>query len=182
MYCQVCRLLFMGGMECCRLKQSLQKEAPDKEDMPGWNWPRCLTTSRWWRATCCLDLQGAYQANYKRKTSFGTMPELAYGLNKTGEDGVRKAKLIKSIWILITIFYMKSWYTSAFAYFSDAIFWYDYKVNKDISVSEFMFRLSDHRTWVLIYEPKIFTVVLSPASWRGMFVLTIVYLTKELTV
>ena len=39
-----------------------------------------------------FDLQGTYQANYKKgKHIWNNRLELAYGLNKTGEDGMRKA-------------------------------------------------------------------------------------------
>lgn len=49
---------------------------------------------------------------------------------------------------------------------------YDYSINKDVSISEFM--APGYLTTGLgfTYDPgKIFTVVLSPASWRGTFVL-----------
>lgn len=39
-----------------------------------------------------FDLQGTYQINYKKEKHLWTNRlELAYGLNKTGEDGTRKA-------------------------------------------------------------------------------------------
>ena len=39
-----------------------------------------------------FDLQGTYQINYKKgKHLWNNRIELAYGLNKTGEDGTRKA-------------------------------------------------------------------------------------------
>lgn len=121
-----------------------------------------------------FDLQGAYQANYKKgKHLWNNRLELAYGLNKTGEDGVRKAN--DKIYLNSNYGYSiaKSWYASAFTTFQTQFSpGYDYKVNKDISVSEFMSPAYLTTGLGFTYEPnKIFTVVLSPASWRGTFVL-----------
>lgn len=49
---------------------------------------------------------------------------------------------------------------------------YDYSVNKDIAISEFMAPAYLTTGLGFTYDPgKIFTVVLSPAAWRGTFVL-----------
>ncbi len=99
--------------------------------------------------------------------------ELAYGLNKTGDDGTRKAN--DKIYLNTNYGYAiaKNWYASAFATFQTQFSpGYDYSVNKDVSISEFM--SPGYLTTCLgfTYDPgKIFTVVLSPASWRGTFVL-----------
>lgn len=121
-----------------------------------------------------FDLQGAYQANYKKgKHLWNNRLELAYGLNKTGKDGTRKAN--DKIYLNSNYGYSiaKSWYASAFATFQTQFSpGYDYNVNKDISVSEFMSPAYLTTGLGFTYEPnKIFTVVLSPASWRGTFVL-----------
>ena len=121
-----------------------------------------------------FDFQGAYQANYKKgKHLWNNRLELAYGLNRTGEDGTKKAN--DKIYLNSNYGYSiaKSWYASAFATFQTQFSpGYDYSISKDISVSEFM-SPAYHTTGLgFTYEPnKIFTVVLSPASWRGTFVL-----------
>lgn len=121
-----------------------------------------------------FDLQGTYQINYKKEKHLWTNRlELAYGLNKTGEDGTRKAN--DKIYLNTNYGYSiaKNWYASAFATFQTQFSpGYDYSVNKDVSISEFM--APGYLTTGLgfTYDPgKIFTVVLSPASWRGTFVL-----------
>ena len=121
-----------------------------------------------------FDLQGTYQANYKKgKHLWNNRLELAYGLNKTGEDGVRKAN--DKIYMNTNYGYSiaKNWYASAYATFQTQFSpGYDYKVSKDISVSEFMSPAYLTTGLGFTYEPnKIFTVMLSPASWRGTFVL-----------
>ena len=121
-----------------------------------------------------FDLQGTYQINYKKEKHLWTNRlELAYGLNKTGEDGTRKAN--DKIYLNTNYGYSiaKNWYASAFVTFQTQFSpGYDYSVNKDVSISEFM--APGYLTTGLgfTYDPgKIFTVVLSPASWRGTFVL-----------
>ena len=121
-----------------------------------------------------FDFQGAYQANYKKgKHLWTTRLELAYGLNRTGEDGTKKAN--DKIYLNSNYGYSiaKSWYASAFATFQTQFSpGYDYSISKDISVSEFMSPAYLTTGLGFTYEPnKIFTVVLSPASWRGTFVL-----------
>ena len=119
-----------------------------------------------------FDFQGAYQANYK-KDLWNNRLELAYGLNRTGEDGTKKAN--DKIYLNSNYGYSiaKSWYASAFATFQTQFSpGYDYSISKDISVSEFMSPAYLTTGLGFTYEPnKIFTVVLSPASWRGTFVL-----------
>ena len=121
-----------------------------------------------------FDFQGAYQANYKKgKHLWNNRLELAYGLNRTGEDGTKKAN--DKIYLNSNYGYSiaKSWYASAFATFQTQFSpGYDYSISKDISVSEFMSHAYLTTGLGFTYEPnKIFTVVLSPASWRGTFVL-----------
>ena len=121
-----------------------------------------------------FDFQGAYQANYnKGKHLWNNRLELAYGLNRTGEDGTKKAN--DKIYLNSNYGYSiaKSWYASAFATFQTQFSpGYDYSISKDISVSEFMSPAYLTTGLGFTYEPnKIFTVVLSPASWRGTFVL-----------
>ena len=121
-----------------------------------------------------FDFQGAYQANYKKgKHLWNNRLELAYGLNRTGEDGTKKAN--DKIYLTSNYGYSiaKSWYASAFATFQTQFSpGYDYSISKDISVSEFMSPAYLTTGLGFTYEPnKIFTVVLSPASWRGTFVL-----------
>ena len=109
----------------------------------------------------------------KEKHLWTNRLELAYGLNKTGEDGTRKAN--DKIYLNTNYGYSiaKNWYASAFATFQTQFSpGYDYSINKDVSISEFM--APGYLTTGLgfTYDPgKIFTVVLSPASWRGTFVL-----------
>lgn len=121
-----------------------------------------------------FDLQGTYQANYKKgKHIWNNRLELAYGLNKTGEDGMRKAN--DKIYLNTNYGYSiaKNWYASAFATFQTQFSpGYDYSVNKDVAISEFMSPGYLTTGLGFTYDPgKIFTVVLSPASWRGTFVL-----------
>ena len=121
-----------------------------------------------------FDLQGTYQINYKKgKHLWNNRIELAYGLNKTGDDGTRKAN--DKIYLNTNYGYAiaKSWYASAFATFQTQFSpGYDYSVNKDIAISEFMAPAYLTTGLGFTYDPgKIFTVVLSPAAWRGTFVL-----------
>ena len=121
-----------------------------------------------------FDFQGAYQANYKKgKHLWNNRLELAYGLNRIGEDGTKKAN--DKIYLNSNYGYSiaKSWYASAFATFQTQFSpGYDYSISKDISVSEFMSPAYLTTGLGFTYEPKkIFTAVLSPASWRGTFVL-----------
>ena len=121
-----------------------------------------------------FDFQGAYQANYKKgKHLWNNRLEPAYGLNRIGEDGTKKAN--DKIYLNSNYGYSiaKSWYASAFATFQTQFSpGYDYSISKDISVSEFMSPAYLTTGLGFTYEPnKIFTVVLSPASWRGTFVL-----------
>ena len=121
-----------------------------------------------------FDLQGTYQADYKHNRHvWKNRLELAYGLNKTGDDGTRKAN--DKIYLNTNYGYAiaKSWYASAFATFQTQFSpGYDYSVNKDVAISEFMAPAYLTTGLGFTYDPgKIFTVVLSPAAWRGTFVL-----------
>ena len=111
-----------------------------------------------------FDFQGAYQANYKKgKHLWNNRLELAYGLNRTGEDGTKKAN--DKIYLNSNYGYSiaKSWYASAFATFQTQFSpGYDYSISKDISVSEFMSPAYLTTGLGFTYEPnKIFTVVLA---------------------
>ena len=68
-----------------------------------------------------FDLQGTYQANYKKgKHIWNNRLELAYGLNKTGEDGMRKANdkiYIYQLWV----FYRQTLVCKCIYHFSDTI-------------------------------------------------------------
>ena len=81
-----------------------------------------------------FDLQGTYQANYKKgKHIWNNRLELAYGLNKTGEDGMRKAN--DKIYMNTNYGYSiaTNWYASAFTTFQTQFSpGYDYSVNKDV--------------------------------------------------
>lgn len=121
-----------------------------------------------------FDLQGTYQANYKKgKHLWNNRFEVAYGMNKTGEDGVRKAN--DKIYMNTNYGYSiaKNWYASAFATFQTQFSpGYDYSVNKDVAISEFMAPAYLTTGLGFKYDPgKLFSFVLSPASWRGTFVL-----------
>lgn len=169
--------LFMGvGMLSAQTEPAKEASPWTREGYAGLKLTQVSLTN--WAAggdnSVAFDLQGAYQANYKKgKHLWNNRLELAYGLNKTGEDGVRKAN--DKIYLNSNYGYSiaKSWYASAFATFQTQFSpGYDYKVNKDISVSEFMSPAYLTTGLGFTYEPnKIFTVVLSPASWRGTFVL-----------
>lgn len=121
-----------------------------------------------------FDLQGTYQADYKHnKHVWQNRIELAYGLNKTKDDGVKKTS--DKIYLNSNYGYeiYKNLYASAILNFqSQFTRGYDYGVSRDISVSEFMAPGYLMTGLGLTWTPnKYFTAVLSPAAWRGTFVL-----------
>lgn len=121
-----------------------------------------------------FDLQGTYQADYKHnKHIWQNRLELAYGLNKTVDEGVKKTS--DKIYLNSNYGYEihKNLYMSAILNFqSQFTRGYDYGVSRDISVSEFMAPGYLMTGLGLTWTPnKYFTAVLSPAAWRGTFVL-----------
>lgn len=121
-----------------------------------------------------LDLQGTYQADYKHnKHLWQNRIELAYGLNKTQDEGTKKTN--DKIYLNSNYGYEvhRNLYASAFVnYQSQFARGYDYAISRDISVSNFMapgyLMTGAGITWI---PNKYFTLVFSPATWRGTFVL-----------
>ena len=107
-----------------------------------------------------FDLQGTYQADYKHNRHvWKNRLELAYGLNKTKGDGLKKTS-------------DKIYLNSNLNFQSQFTRGYDYAISRDISVSEFMspgyLMTGFGVTWI---PNKYFTAVFSPVAWRGTFVL-----------
>lgn len=121
-----------------------------------------------------FDLQGTYQADYKHNRHvWKNRLELAYGLNKTKGDGLKKTS--DKIYLNSNYGYeiYKNLYASAILNFqSQFTRGYDYAISRDISVSEFMspgyLMTGFGVTWI---PNKYFTAVFSPVAWRGTFVL-----------
>ena len=136
-------LLCMGaGTLSAQTADSTQTSPWTKEGFAGLKLTQVSLTN--WAAggdnSVAFDLQGTYQINYKKgKHLWNNRIELAYGLNKTGDDGTRKAN--DKIYLNTNYGYAiaKSWYASAFATFQTQFSpGYDYSVNKDVAISEFM--------------------------------------------
>ena len=121
-----------------------------------------------------FDLQGTYQADYKHnKHIWQNRIELSYGLNKTKSEITKKTS--DKIYLNSNYGYeiYKRLYLSALLNFqSQFTRGYDYGVNPDVYVSQFMapgyLMTGIGLTWI---PNKFFTAVLSPAAWRGTFVL-----------
>ncbi len=121
-----------------------------------------------------FDLQGTYQADYKHnKHIWQNRIELSYGLNKTKSEITKKTS--DKIYLNSNYGYeiYKNLYLSAlFNFQSQFTRGYDYGVNPDVYVSQFMapgyLMTGIGFTWT---PNKFFTAVLSPAAWRGTFVL-----------
>ena len=121
-----------------------------------------------------FDVQGAYQANLKKgKHIWNSRIELAYGLNKNKGEGTQKSN--DKIYINTNYGYelAKHLYFSTLLNFQSQFSpGYDYAVNKDVSISEFMapgyFIVGPGISWI---PNKYFNATLSPISWRGTFVL-----------
>nr|KHM45721.1 hypothetical protein PU94_11300 [Coprobacter secundus] len=121
-----------------------------------------------------FDLQGTYQADYKHnKHIWQNRIELSYGLNKTKSEISKKTS--DKIYLNSNYGYeiYKNLYLSAlFNFQSQFTRGYDYGVNPDVYVSQFMapgyLMTGIGFTWI---PNKFFTAVLSPAAWRGTFVL-----------
>ena len=121
-----------------------------------------------------FDLQGTYQADYKHnKHIWQNRIELSYGLNKTKSEVTKKTS--DKIYLNSNYGYevYKNLYLSALLNFqSQFTKGYDYGVNPDISVSQFMAPAYLMTGVGLTWTPnKYFTAVLSPAAWRGTLVL-----------
>ena len=88
-------LLCMGaGTLSAQTADSTQTSPWTKEGFAGLKLTQVSLTN--WAAggdnSVAFDLQGTYQINYKKgKHLWNNRIELAYGLNKTGDDGTRKA-------------------------------------------------------------------------------------------
>lgn len=121
-----------------------------------------------------FDLQGTYQADYKHnKHIWQNRIELSYGLNKTKSEITKKTS--DKIYLNSNYGYeiYKNLYLSALLNLqSQFTRGYDYGVNPDVYVSQFMapgyLMTGIGFTWI---PNKFFTAVLSPAAWRGTFVL-----------
>lgn len=120
-----------------------------------------------------FDLQGNYQANYKKeKHIWNNRIELSYGLNQNKADGTRKTN--DKIYLNTNYGYSihKNLYLSALVNFQTQFTaGYDYAVNPDISISDFMapgyLIVGTGLGWV---PNKYITVTFSPVSYRGTFV------------
>ncbi len=122
-----------------------------------------------------FDIQGNYEADYKNeKHLWKNRIELAYGLNRNGTDGTKKTS--DKIYLNMNYGYeiYKNLYLSALLNFQTQFArGYDYAVSRDIYISEFMapaYLLTGvGLTWTPV---KYFSATLSPAAWRGTFVLS----------
>lgn len=121
-----------------------------------------------------FDLMFNYAADYKKeKHLWQNKIELGYGLNKTKSDGTRKTN--DKIYLSSNYGYAiaKNWYISGFLTFeSQFAKGYDYSVSKDDFISKFMspgyLSVGPGIKWT---PKKWFTATMSPATWRGTFVL-----------
>ena len=122
-----------AGTVLAQTTDSIQASPWTKEGFAGLKLTQVSLTN--WAAggdnSVAFDLQGTYQVNYKKgKHLWTNRIELAYGLNKTGEDGTRKAN--DKIYLNTNYGYAiaKSWYASAFATFQTQFSpGYDYSVS-----------------------------------------------------
>lgn len=121
-----------------------------------------------------FDMQGAYQADLKKgKHIWNNRIELAYGLNKNKGEGTQKTN--DKIYLNTNYgyeLYKKLYFSALLNFQSQFSPGYDYSVNKNISISEFMapgyLMVGPGISWI---PNKYFTATLSPISWRGTFVL-----------
>ena len=170
-------LLCMGaGTLSAQTADSTQTSPWTKEGFAGLKLTQVSLTN--WAAggdnSVAFDLQGTYQINYKKgKHLWNNRIELAYGLNKTRGDGLKKTS--DKIYLNSNYGYeiYKNLYASAILNFqSQFTRGYDYAISRDISVSEFMspgyLMTGLGVTWI---PNKYFTAVFSPVAWRGTFVL-----------
>lgn len=125
-------------------------------------------------SSVAFDLQGTYEADYKKdKHLWKNRLELSYGLNKNKGDGTRKTN--DKIYMNSNYGYQvaKNLYLSALVNFQTQFSpGYDYDVDPDVSISEFMSPAYLTTGVGLTWTPlSYFTAYISPASWRGTFVL-----------
>lgn len=121
-----------------------------------------------------FEASAIYQADYKKnKHIWQNRIELAYGLNKSGSDGLKKTN--DKIYLNSNYGYeiTKNLYLSALLNFQTQFSnGYDYAVSNSVPISKFMapgyLTIGPGITWI----PKpYFKLIFSPATWRGTFVL-----------
>ncbi len=122
-----------------------------------------------------FDLGFAYSLDYKKdKRIWNNRLELGYGLNRTTTNGTRKTN--DKIYLSSTYGYKisKYWYASTFMNFNTQFAQgYNYDVDPDNVISQFMAPGYLTAGVGFTYTPnKWFTATLSPAAWRGTFVLS----------
>lgn len=123
--------------------------------------------------TIGFDLKFDYFANYKKgRHLWNNRLELAYGLNKTKSDGMKKTN--DKLYFSSTYGYelAKNFYLSGLLTFqSQFAKGYDYNVAPDVFISRFMapgyLMAGAGFTWT---PKKWLIATLSPATWRGTFV------------
>lgn len=121
-----------------------------------------------------FEASGIYTADYKRaKHIWQNRIELAYGINKSGTNGVKKTN--DKIYLNSNYGYeiTKNLYVSALFNFQTQFSkGYDYTAGNGIPVSKFMapayLALGPGVTWI---PTKYFKATVSPATWRCTFVL-----------
>ncbi|MDR0954148.1 MAG: DUF3078 domain-containing protein [Rikenellaceae bacterium] len=121
------------------------------------------------------DVSATYSLDYKRdKQLWQNRLELSYGLNNTQTNGTRKTN--DKIYLNSMYGYQlaEQWYLTAFInYQSQFDKGYDYKVSGTDFISRFMspgyLSTGLGATWT---PRPWFTATLSPASWRGTFVMS----------
>lgn len=121
-----------------------------------------------------LDIQGNYQADMKKgKHLWKNRLELSYGLNDNKVDGTRKTN--DKIYLNTNYGYSisKNLYLSGLLNFQTQFApGYDYAVNSEVSISDFMAPAYLIVGAGLGWTPnKIFTITFSPVAYRGTFVL-----------
>lgn len=122
-----------------------------------------------------FDLMFNYAAEYKRgKNLWQNQLELAYGMNKTQSDGSRKTN--DKIYFASNYGYKmaEKWYASVLLTFATQFAnGYDYSVENGHYISQFMspgyLSIGPGVTWL---PNSWFSMNLSPATWRGTFVLS----------
>lgn len=168
-------LLLAAGTLCAQEKGDTVKYW-NHEGMAGINLSQ-VSLSNWSAGgdgSLAFDLQFLYSLNYKRdRTLWKNRLELAYGLNHTKTDGSRKTN--DKIYLSSMYGYELAdhWYLSAMlTYQTQFANGYDYARKGSNYISQFMapgyLSIGPGITWT----PKTWiTATLSPATWRGTFVL-----------
>lgn len=125
-------------------------------------------------ASVAFDLNFAYSLDYKRgKALWNNRLEMAYGMSNTSSLGARKTN--DKLYFNSTGGYKiaKAWYASAFVTFNTQFAnGFDYNTTPPSLLSQFMapgyLTAGAGFTWT---PAAWFTATLSPAAWRGTFVL-----------